>query len=468
MALAPSQRQAVDESAFDALRASLHGDVVRPGDPDYDDARRVHNGRFDRHPIAIARVADVPDVVLAVTFASDHGLRLAVRGGGHHGAGYGTVDDGFVLDLSRMRGVRVDPVARTARVEGGATLSDVDHATHHFGLAVPGGVISTTGVAGLALGGGIGHLTRKLGLTIDNLIEADVVLASGEFVTASATSHPDLFWALRGGGGNFGVVTSFEFRLHEVGTIVGGPMLYELEDAPRVMAWYRDFIGHAPEDLGGFFAFLTVPPGPPFPEALHMKKMAGIVWCWAGDPARADEVFAPIREAFPPALDGVQPMPFPALQSAFDALYPRGARLTWRGAFVTSIPEAAIEQHVRLAPTLPSVPSTMHLYPIDGAAHRVGAGDTAFSHRDARWAMTIVGVGAEPADDAPIRAWADRYWDAVKPYVSSGAYVNFIEDEGQDRLRASYRGNLERLARVKAHYDPDNVFSLNQNIRPAG
>ncbi len=467
MTLVPATTTSVDDVALDGFSAAFHGEVIRPRDPGYESARLVHNGRFDRHPIVIARALDVPDVVRAVTFAREHQLRLAVRGGGHHGAGFGTVDDGLVLDLGEMRAISVDPEARTARVEGGATLADVDAATHPHGLAVPGGVISSTGIAGLTLGGGIGHLTRRLGLTIDNLLQAELVLASGEIVTAGPTSHADLFWAIRGGGGNFGVVTAFVFRLHPVTTVVAGPMLYELDDAPRVMAWYRDFIGQAPEELGGFFAFLTVPPGPPFPEALHLRKMAGIVWCWSGDPDRAETIFAPIRAAMPPALDGVQPMPLPALQSAFDPLYPKGSRLTWRGAFVSSIPDAAIEAHVRMAPTLPSVPSTMHLYPIDGAVHRVAPGDTAFSHRDARWAMTIVGAGAEPADDAPIRAWADRYWETVKPYVSSGAYVNFIEDEGGDRLRSSYRGNLERLARVKAHYDPDNLFNLNQNILPA-
>jgi FAD/FMN-containing dehydrogenase len=468
MTLAPASSPGIAQPPFDSLIAGFHGSVLLPGEAGYEEARAVHNGRFDRHPAAIAQAAGVPDVVRAVTFARKHGLELAVRGGGHSGAGFGTVDGGLVLDLSRMRAIRVDPVARTARVEGGATLADVDHATSHFGLALPGGVISSTGVAGLTLGGGIGHLTRKFGLTIDSLRSADLVLASGEFVTASETENPDLFWAIRGGGGNFGVVTSFEFGLHPMTNVVGGPMLYELDDAPRVMAWYRDFIGQAPAELGGFFAMLTVPPGPPFPEALHLRRMAGIVWCWAGDPALAEEVFAPIRQATRPALDGVGRMPFPMLQSAFDPLYPKGSRLVWRGAFVADLPDAAIEAHVRMAHTLPSVPSTMHLYPIDGAVHRVGASDTAFSHRDARWSMTIVGGGAVPEDDGPIRAWADAYWDAVKPYVSSGAYVNFIEDEGGDRVRASYRGNLERLARIKAVVDPGNLFHLNQNIAPAG
>lgn len=466
MALAPSVGPHLDGAALEALRASFRGSLIRPEDPDYDTARRVHNGRMDRHPALIARAGGVDDVVATVNLARETGLQLAVRGGGHHGAGYGTNDGGIVLDLGGLNDVQVDAASKTARIGGGALLSDVDAATHEYGLALPAGIISTTGIGGLALGGGVGHLSRRLGLTIDSMLEAEVVLANGTVVTASEGKNADLFWALRGGGGNFGVVTSFLFRLHPVSTVVAGPTLYELEDAPRVMAWYRDFIGQAPEELNGFFAFLTVPPGPPFPEQLHLKKMAGIVWCYSGPLDRADEVFAPIKAFGPPALYGVQPMPFPALQGAFDALYPAGVRMRWKGAFVKSIPDEAIDAYVRMAPTLPSVPSTVHLYPIDGAVHRVGASDTAFGHRDARWAMTIVGVGSEPEDDEPIQTWATAWWDAVRPYVSSGAYVNFVEDEGHDRVRAAYRDNYDRLVEVKRRYDPDNLFSLNQNIPP--
>jgi len=457
----------IDRAALDALRASFRGRLIAPGDAAYEEARHVHNGRVDRQPAVVARAADVPDVARAIGFAREQGLRLAVRGGGHHGAGYGTVDGGIVLDLGDLRQVQVDPAARTARVGGGALLADVDRATHEFGLATPAGVISTTGVGGLALGGGVGHLSRKLGLTVDNLLEAEVVLASGDVVTASERSDPDLFWAIRGGGGNFGVVTSFLFRLHPVSTVYAGPTLYDLDDAPRVLAWYREFIGHAPDELGGFFAFITVPPAPPFPEHLHLRRMAAIVWCYAGDAERADAVLAPVKAFGPPALYGVQPLPFPAFQGAFDALYPKGVRIAWRGAFVPSITDAAIEQHMRFAPQLPSVPSTMHLYPIDGAVAQVRSSDTAFSHRDGGWAMTIVGVGAEPSDDAAVRDWTTGYWEALRPHVSAGGYVNFFEDEGQARVRAAYGANYDRLARIKAHYDPDNLFNLNQNIRPA-
>jgi FAD/FMN-containing dehydrogenase len=462
-----SSQTAIDETVLAGLRAAMRGDVILPEDPDYDAARRVYNGLIDRRPALVVRPADVADIVAALAFGREQGLSIAIRGGGHHGAGFGTVDDGLVIDAGRMRGIRVDPVGRTARVEPGVTLADLDHATHAYGLAVPTGVLGTTGIAGLTLGGGIGHLSRAFGLTIDSLIEADVVLASGEIVTANAESNPDLFWAIRGGGGNFGIVTSFLFSLHPVSMIVGGPTLYDLDQAGEVLRWYRDFVARAPEHLNGFFAFLTVPPGPPFPEHLHNRKMAGIVWCYSGPPEQADTAFEPIRSFGPPALDGIQPMPFPALQGAFDALYPPGLQWHWRADFVASIPDEAIDEHLRFAAELPSMHSTMHLYPIDGAVHRVGRTDTPFSYREARWAQVIVGVDPDPATNAKVRAWATSYWEALHPFSAGGAYVNMYMEEGQERVRTSYRDNYDRLAQVKAQYDPDNVFRLNQNIRPA-
>jgi FAD/FMN-containing dehydrogenase len=328
-------------------------------------------------------------------------------------------------------------------------------------------VISTTGVGGLTLGGGLGHLTRRFGLAVDNLIGADVVLADGSFVTASADQHPDLFWAIRGGGGNFGVVTSFLFRLHPVSTVVAGPTFWPLEQTADVLRWYRDFIGNAPEELNGFFAFLTVPPGPPFPEHLHLQKMCGIVWCYTGPEESADAVFKPIRDFGPPALYGVQPMPFPALQSAFDALYPPGHQWYWKADFVNEISDEAIAVHIEHGSRLPTIQSSMHLYPIDGAVHRVGRNDTAFSYRDAAWAEVIVGVDPDPANADRITTWAKQYWDALHPYSAGGAYVNFMMEEGQSRVRDSYRDNYERLAAVKAKYDSTNLFRVNQNIQPA-
>ncbi|GGM13904.1 FAD-binding oxidoreductase [Deinococcus aerophilus] len=453
------------QDAVNTLRTSLRGEVIQPEDDRYDDLRALYNGMIDKHPALIVRCTDVADVQAALAFATEHGLRLAIRGGGHNGGGLGSVDGGLVIDLSAMHSVRVDPGARTVRVEGGATWGQVDHATHAFGLAVPSGIISTTGVGGLTLGGGLGHLTRKYGLTIDSLLEADVVLADGQLVTASEQEHSDLFWAIRGGGGNFGIVTSFLFRAHPVDTIVGGPTLWTLEQAPQVMRWYREFIVNAPEDLNGFFAFLTVPPAPPFPEHLHLQKMCGVVWCYTGPQDRAEEVFAPIREFGPPALHGVHDMPYPALQSAFDGLYPPGHQWYWRADFVKELTDEAIAAHVEHARTLPTMHSTMHLYPVNGAAHRVGQQDTAWSYRDATWGEVIVGVDPDPANAGTIRDWCVNYWEAVHPYSMGGAYVNMMMDEGQDRVRAAYRDNHDRLRQVKGRYDPRNVFSVNQNIR---
>jgi hypothetical protein len=315
----------LSDSALQQLTAAIRGGVIQPNDPAYDEARQVYNGMIDKHPALIVRCTDAGDVITAVNFARENGLLLAIRSGGHNGPGFGTCDGGLVIDLSLMKGIRVDPDARTARVAGGCTWGEVDHATHAFGLATPSGIVSTTGVAGLTLGGGIGHLTRKCGLSIDNLLEVDVVLADGRFVTANANQHADLFWAIRGGGGNFGVVTSFVFRLHDIDTVYGGPMLWPLERSTEVMRWYRAFISQAPDEINGFFAFLTVPSVAPFPEHLHGHKMCGIVWCYTGPLDQAEAVFAPIRQQFgPPALDWVGSIPQPSLQSMFDGLYLKG------------------------------------------------------------------------------------------------------------------------------------------------
>jgi FAD/FMN-containing dehydrogenase len=378
------------------------------------------------------------------------------------------VDDGLVIDLSPMNGVRVDPTAMTARVEGGATLGDLHHATEAFGLATPSGIISTTGVGGITLGGGLGHLTRQFGLAIDNLLEADVVLADGSFVTASPTENPDLFWALRGGGGNFGVVTSFLFRLHPLPNLVAGPMLWPLEKAGEVLRWYRDFIVHAPDELNGFFAFLTVPSVAPFPEELWGKKMCGVVWAYTGDDPEA--VLAPIRARFgAPALDWVGPISHPALNSMFDGLYPAGDQWYWKADFVKEIPDEAVDIHIRYGEQLPTWKSTMHLYPIDGVAGRVASDATAWGYRDAKWGMVMVGVSPDPADNERMIEWTRGYWRNLRPHSAGGAYVNMMmdsEDEGQERVRASYRENYDRLVQAKRKYDPTNLFRVNQNISP--
>lgn len=457
----------METKAIQLFAEQLRGELIQPADQHYDVDRKLYNAMIDRRPSLIARCADVADIITAVKFAREHSLLLAVRGGGHNGGGLGSCDDGLMIDLSRMKGVRVDPVERVARVGGGCTWGEVDHATHAFDLATPSGIISTTGVGGLTLGGGLGYLTRRFGLAIDNLIGADMVLADGSFVTVSADEYSELFWAIRGGGGNFGVVTSFLFQLHPVKTVVAGPTLWPLDQAADVMRWYREFIVQAPEELSGFFAFLTVPPGPPFPEHLHLKKMCGVVWCYSGPEADADTLLRPIREFGPPALYGIQPMPFPVLQSAFDALYPPGDQWYWKADFVNELSDKAIALHVEHGSHLPTMKSSMHLYPIDGAAHRVGRNETAFSYREANWAEVIVGVDPDPANSERITNWAKEYWDALHPYSAGGAYVNFMMEEGQNRVRDSYRDNYPKLAAVKAKYDPNNLFRVNQNIQPA-
>jgi FAD/FMN-containing dehydrogenase len=456
-----------DTAAIQALASGVRGEVIEPGDLTYDTARKVYNAMIDRRPALIVRCADAGDVIQAVNYARDHHLLVAVRGGGHNGAGLGVCDGGLVIDLSLMKGVRVDPVARTARVAGGSLLGDLDHATHAFGLATPSGIISTTGVGGISLGGGLGHLTRRCGLAIDNLLEVDVVLADGSLVTASEQDHADLFWAVRGGGGNFGVVTSFLFRLHALDTVYAGPMLWDLARAAEVLRWYRTFLPAAPDDLSGFFAFLGVPPALPFPPELHGKTMCGVVWAYTGPLEKAEEMFTPIRGRFgPPALDWVGPIAHPALQGMFDAIYPPGDQWYWKADFINEISDEAIALHVEHGSRLPTGKSTMHLYPIDGAAGRVAADATAWAYRDAKWAEVIVGVSPDPADKEKITAWAREYWQALHPHSAGGAYVNFMMDEGQERIRATYRDHYDRLAAIKQRYDPTNFFRVNQNIAP--
>ncbi len=457
----------LQQETISQLRAQLRGELIAPSDQSYTAARSVYNAMIDRKPALIARCADVADVVAALRFGREHGLRVSIRSGGHNAAGLGVCDDGLVIDLSPIRYVHVDPIAHTVRVGGGSTWGDVDHATHAYGLAVPSGIISTTGVGGLTLGGGIGHLTRKYGLTIDNLLSADVVLADGRVVVASSEENSDLFWAIRGGGGNFGVVTSFLFQGHPVHTVCAGPMLWEIDQAVDIMKWYREFIVSAPEDINGFFAFLTVPPGPPFPEPLHLKKMCAIVWCCNGSPEQANQILDPIRAYRKPAFEFFVPMPFPMLQSMFDGLYTPGLEWYWKADFVKELGDQAIDLHVQHGSQLPTLHSTMHLYPINGAAHKSARNETPWSYRDATWSEVIVGVDPDPANRDRIVNWARDYWQALHPYGAGGAYINFMMEEGADRIRATYGENYNRLAEIKAKYDPGNFFNVNQNIVPA-
>jgi FAD/FMN-containing dehydrogenase len=444
------------------------GRLIGPDDAGYEDARKVYNAMIDKRPALIASCTSPEDVAKVVSFARDQDLLLAVRCGAHNGAGLGTCDGGVVIDLSPLKDIAVDPQARTVRVGGGCTWGEVDRATSEHGLATPSGIISTTGVGGLTLGGGLGHLTRKCGLAIDNLLGAELVLASGERVRASADENADLYWAIRGGGGNFGVVTSFLFRLHEVGTVVAGPTFWPAELGAEVLSVYRDFLPAAPRELNGFYAFHIVPPAPPFPEEIHLRKVCGIVWCYVGTEEDAAKAMGPLLDALPePLLHGVAPMPHPALQSAFDGLYPPGDQWYWRADFVKEIPDEAVEIHARFGAELPTMKSTMHMYPIDGAAHDVGPEDTAWSYRDAVWTSVFAGVDPDAANVDVIRQWSIDYFEALHPFSAGGAYVNMMMDEGRERVRASYRGNYERLAAVKAKYDPGNLFRVNQNIEPA-
>lgn len=458
--------QGLDERAVEQFKTTLRGTLIRLGEPGYEEARAVYNAMIDKYPALIARVADVADVIAAVNFAREQGLLLAVRGGGHNGPGLGTCEDGLVIDLSRMKGVFVDAKNRTIRAQGGCTWGDVDHAASAYGLATPSGFISTTGVGGLTLGGGIGYLSRAYGLTIDNLLGAEVVLADGRVVRASADENADLFWALRGGGGNFGVVTTFEFKAHPLSTVYGGPMLWPVARAREIMRFWRDVVLSEPEDLNAWFGFHTIPPVPPFPEAVQGQKMCFVQWCYTGPLEQAEERFKRIR-LLEPVLDWVGPIPWPALQSMFDWVYPPGLQWYWKADFVTDLREEAIDLHAAYAQQLPTPHSTMHLYPINGAVHRVGKNDTAFSYREANFASVIVGVDPDPANNERMIRWAKDYWLALHPYSSGGGYVNMMMDEGENNVKAAYRDNYDRLAQIKRKYDPGNLFRVNQNIRPA-
>jgi FAD/FMN-containing dehydrogenase len=457
----------MDHNQLDAFAATLRGQMMTRRSADYDEARSLYNAMIDKRPLAIARCADVGDVIACVNFARESKLPVAIRGGGHNGPGLGSVDDGLVIDLSTMRGIRVDPKNQTVRVGPGCTTGDVDHATHAFGVAVPFGIISTTGVAGLTLSGGHGYLSRQYGLAVDNLIEADVVLPDGTFVTASETENADLLWALRGGGGNFGVVTSFLFRTNPAKNLYGGPIVFEMSDAPTVMRWYREFQAKAPDDFYIFLGLQSVPGTDPFPPEHWNKRMCVLLVAHNG--AGGEAAVNAIRAQLPkPIIDWCGPIPYPALQSMFDPFYPKGMQWYWKGDFVKTLPDAAIAAHIDHA-TNGNVYSCMHLYPIDGKVHRKQRDETAWSTRDATWSMVIVGVSPEPADAADIKTWASTYWKAVHPHNLEGAYPNFMmADEGEARVKASFGANYLRLAELKQKFDPGNMFQVNHNIRPTG
>ena len=449
-----------------SLEHKLTGEIIRPTDDTYNEERSIYNAMIDKRPGMIVKCKNKKDVQAAVDFARTEGMEVSIRGGGHNGAGLALVDDGMVIDLSPMKDIQVDPGKRTAVVQAGCLLKEVDKATHEHGLALPSGIIGTTGVGGLTLGGGIGYLSRKAGLTVDRLQEAEIVLASGELVTASETSHPDLFWAIRGGGGNFGVITSFTFNLLPIKNVYAGPMFWPLEQAREAMKFYDEITKDVSNDLYGFFTFLIVPPGDPFPEHLQSQNVCGVAWCYTGPIEKAEEVFKPIRKFGPPILDFVGEIAMPALNGMFDELYPPGMQWYWRSHFINELTDESIQENIKHGSNIPSIHSTTHLYPIDGAVHDVKPGDTAWAKRDARWCQVIVGVDPDPENADKITKWCKDYYDGLIPYSDGGAYVNFMMEEGETRIKASYGKNYKRLSETKGKYDPDNFFHMNQNIKP--
>lgn len=453
---------------FDVLREQVRGQVIEEDDPEYDAARSVYNGMIDRRPAAVLRVSQVADVMAAVRFARGLGIEVAVRGGGHSAPGFGTVDGGLVLDFSALRGVRVDPVARTARVEPGATWADYNHATHAFGLASTGGIIGSTGVSGLTLGGGIGYLTRKYGLACDNLLSADVVLADGTFLTASEAANMDLFWALRGGSGNFGAVTSLEFRLHPVDMVHVGLMFFDAARGADIGAAYRGWIAAEPEEMGAFLGFHQGPPVPFLPEEWHGRPVAVIAGMWTGDLDAGPAHWQPMLDAGPALGSFFAPMPYPALNIMFDGLSGvPGLQGYWKADFLRTLSDDALRVAVEYSPGIPSVHSANHFYPIDGAVQRVAPEATAFAHRDVNFAPVIAAQWPDSADNAANIAWVRDYWTALHEYSEPGGYLNFQDADDQFRIEDTLGSNYARLTEIKAKYDPGNFFHVNQNISPA-
>jgi FAD/FMN-containing dehydrogenase len=451
------------------LRDSVLGPVIGPEDDGYDEARSIWNGAIDRRPNLIVRCTGVADVVAAVHFAREHDLLVSVRSGGHGVGGHAICDGGLVIDLSPMKGIRVDPLARTARAQAGVLWGELDRETQLFGLATVGGIVTHTGIAGLTLGGGIGWLMRKHGATVDNLVSADVVTAEGELVTASAAENPDLFWGIRGGGGNFGIVTAFEYRLHPIGPIVtAGPVFHHQEDAPEVLRFYREFISTAPDELTTIFELSVAPPAPFLPEEVHGEPIVMVGACYAGPPGEGAEVVRPLKQFGRPIVDLLEPKPYTALQSMFDPMVPHGWHRYWKSVELPPLTDDAIETLVHEASAQTSLKSYTIVFQLGGALARVGEDEMAFSQRRAAHNVNINAVWTEddPDGDRHI-AWARGFFDALQPHAGGRVYVNFLGDEGADRVRQAYgAANYERLVELKRAYDPTNVFRVNQNIAP--
>ena len=454
-------------SSIDALGTQVSGEVITPSDDGYEEARKVYNGMIDKRPAAVVRCRGTADVAAVIGLARSEGLDLSVRGGAHSAPGFGTNDGGLVIDLSPLQDVVVAPDTQTARAGGGCTWAGFNDATHQHGLATTGGIIGSTGIGGLTLGGGIGYLSRKYGLSCDNLVSAEVVTADGQVLTASESENSDLFWALRGGGGNFGVVTTFEYQLHPVAEIYGGPIAYPVDRADEVLRFYREYIDEAPEELGGFIGFHVAPPLPFLPEDWHFKNVCLAVLCWAGPVEQGEQMIKPFLDVVEPVGSHVGPMPYPALNTAFDALLPAGLQHYWKSSFARELSDDAIAVHKKYGAQVPALQFAVHLYPLNGAVQRVGADETAFAYRDVNFSPVIAGMWEDPADNEQNIAWVRSYFEALEPYSAEGGYVNFMDDDDQTRVRDNYRGDYERLAAIKAEYDPTNLFHLNQNIQPA-
>ncbi len=452
--------------SFDVLRSQVSGPVITPGDSEYEEARKVYNFMIDCWPAAVVQCSTAADVAAVVRHAGEAGLDLAVRGGAHSVPGFGTADGALVADLSGLSSVTVDPAGRTARAGGGVTWGGFNEATAAHGLATTGGIISTTGVGGLTLGGGIGYLTRGHGLSCDNLQSAQVVLADGRTVIADENENPDLFWALRGGGGNFGVVTEFTFRLHPVSEIYGGPMFFELSDGPALLAYFDEFIRTAPREYGGFPAFQIAPPLPFVPENRVGEPFIAVVSCWTGSPDDGEKIMQGFRDIAAPVAEMIGPMPYAALNGAFDALVPRGLQHYWKAAYAGPLTDAAIAVHMEHGPRVPVVNSTVHLYPINGAVHDLAPDATAFGHRDATYAIVIAGMWPDPVDNEANTRWVKDYYAAIAPHSHSGGYINFASADDQAKVADNYGANFARLGDVKRAYDPGNLFHHNQNIQP--
>lgn len=450
---------ALAAATLEKLRENLRGELVLPGDASYESLRRIHNGMIDRRPALIIRCAGVADVITAVKLAADHGLRVAVRGGGHGVPGFAVCEGGLMIDLSPMKSIRVDPKRRAARAEGGVTWGEFDHETQAFQLATTGGLVRSTGIAGLTLAGGHGLLMRQHGLACDNLLSADVVTADGRMLRASEAENPDLFWGLRGGGGNFGIVTSFEYRLHPVGTMLGGLIIYPFHQAKKVLQFYHEFTAAAPDELGSLAILATLPDG---------TKAVVLLVGYSGPADQGERVLRPLRNLGTPLADMVSPMPYTALQSIVEKFNPAGLRNYWKTSYLQEVSGEAIDLMIERYASVPSPQSHVVLYTLGGAAGRVPQDDTAVQHRDARHAWLVIGMWPDPEEDERNMQWVREFWGAMQPFVSGGFYVNYEADTSVDRVSAAYGARkYQRLSALKAQYDPANLFRLNQNIPPA-